>query len=123
MIHIHGHPEEMQIGIDGAKAYWVNHHFHFSGNKSKFAYNPGLGIFKGPWGATNVDLPSFNNQDILTIKLTFNNGVDGGILSVKQNNGQEIIASSKVFRLNHLNYRLVVSISNGNRAHILPSKE
>ena len=102
--------EEMWIGIDGAKAYWVNHHFHFSGNKSKFAYNPGLGLFKGPWGATNADLPSFNNEYILTIKLTLNNG-------------EEIIASSKVFRLNYLNYRLAVSISNGNRARILPSKE
>ena len=122
-LKICGDSGNIWIGIDNAKGLWIHKYFHTLSNRSKYAYNTSSGLLLYRQGRDIKNLPKFKNNDILTMKLIFNDDNDGGILTVKKNNEKEVIAStkpsSKIARGDHKKYRFAVSVPYGNFVHIL----
>eukprot|EP01084_Bolivina_argentea_P315580 546773_1 len=93
--NIHTKTMSLRIGIDNAKAKWVNSDFDRKKEKACYAYGGYSGHIYG-WNQehkTGYDR-FYNKGDILSMKLSFNENC--GVLSFKVNNGKEFIATNNV---------------------------
>ena len=97
------------IGIDNANAIYIDDNFSNSGYKAMYAYNLRTSLYS--WNKSSVwGLPKLKNKgDILTMKLEFIDNLSDGILSIKINDTEEVIATKYVTREKGLNYRLAIA--------------
>ena len=106
-LKLFGEPKKMNIGI---KLIFSTIEYNF---------NPGLGeLYSISNDRIDVvdDLPQFNDKDILTITLEFEE--DEGILYIKKNNEYNLIARGGIVK--NTEFRLFISLKPGDSVEILP---
>ena len=107
------------IGIDDAKAMFVEKDYSNSKITENYAYDCYIGRLFYKYDGHIIDyLPRMIKEgDILTMKLQFGENLNHGLLSFKVNDGKEMIGSDKVKRIKSLNYRLAISLKGSFRLY------